>query len=272
MTYLDDVRAELARVGIRGALAARIVDELADHLACDPAAELGAPALVAARFADELGLARTRRSALATFGALALAALLLLAATASTGVYPTRPAHGPAVALAGLAIVAFGQIAFVAGMLALARGVRRSLSPADRRLVQRRAAVALGAGVLTCSGVIVQAALLRPMPSWWIGLAALAGAVPLPLLAAAARGVARAARLTPGGGRAVGLSADLPGPLRAHPRRLLAALGAVAVALVVVQGSALERSASEGPARGLLELGGLALGAAVLGRPLGLFS
>jgi len=272
MTYLDELRQELARVGIHGALTERIVDELADHLACDPDAPLGAPALVAERFADELGLARTRRSAAFSFGALALAALLVVVSAASVGRYPVHTRHGTAVAFAGLAIVASAQIAFVAGVLALARGIRRSLSASERRLVQRRAAVALGAGAVTCCGAVAQAALMRPMPTHWIVLTALAGALPLPFLAAAARSVAAAARVTPGGGRAPGLSADLPAPLRAHPRALLAALGALAVALVAVQGAAFERSASEGPARGLLELVGLGAGVAVFGRVLGLFS
>jgi hypothetical protein len=270
VTYLDELRRELSRVGIQGVLAARIVDELADHLACDPESELGAPSLVAERFRDELGLARTRRSAIVAFAVLAVAALLLAVSAASAHTYPSTTTL--ALSLSGLAIVGFGQVAFVAGVLALARGMRRSLAAPDRRLVQRRAAVALGAGVATCSGALAQAVLVRPMPGSWIALTAVAGAVPLPLLVLAARRVAAAARLTPRGGRAAGLSADLPAPLNAHPRAVLAALGALAVAVIVAQGSAFERSASEGPVRGLVELAGLAAGTAAFGRVLGLFS
>jgi hypothetical protein len=271
VSYLDELCAELARAGIRGALAARILDEFADHLACDPDADLGPPHLVAQRFADELGLARTRRSAKLAFGALALLAVLLVAASARSR-YPQTPQHATVVALTGLAIFASCQIAFVAGVLAHARGVRRSLAAADRRLVQRRASVALAAGAATCVALIAHGILFRPMPTSWIVMTIAAGALPLPLLGYAATRVRAAARLTPVGGRAAGLSADLPGPLGRHPRGVLAALGVAAVALVVVQGSAFERSASEGPARGAVELVGLALGAAVLGRVLGLFT
>ena len=78
MSFLADLRRELARNGIRGGLARRIELELADHLACDPHASLGAPAEIAERFAVELRVVRTRRAAIATFGALALSGLSLI--------------------------------------------------------------------------------------------------------------------------------------------------------------------------------------------------
>jgi hypothetical protein len=71
------LRAELARAGIRGRLARRIVLELEDHLRCNPDANLGAPREIAERFAEELRVPRTRRSTYAGFAALALAAVLL---------------------------------------------------------------------------------------------------------------------------------------------------------------------------------------------------
>jgi hypothetical protein len=94
----------------------------------------------------------------------------------------------------------------------------------------------------------------------------------MPVLAYAGARIGAAARLTPAGGSAAGLSGDLPGALGRHARAVLVALGAAAVALVVVQGSAFERHASEGPVRGAIELVGLAVGAAVFGRVLGLFT
>ncbi|HZT90431.1 MAG TPA: hypothetical protein VFA05_00165 [Gaiellaceae bacterium] len=271
MNYLDELRRELARVGIGGARAARIVEELADHLACDPDADLGSPRLVAERFADELGLAGTRRAAKLGFGALALVAALLAAAAADAR-YPQHVHDARAVALTGLLLFASAQVAFVAGVLALVRGLRRSLSGAERRLVLRRTSVALGAGAVTCCALLVHGSVFRPMPSAWIALTLAAGAVPLPFLGYAASSVRAAARLTPPGGRAPGLSRDLPGPLGRHARAVLATLVVAAVGLVVVQGAFFERSASEGPSRGLVELAGLALGTAVLGRVLGLFS
>jgi hypothetical protein len=42
--YLNELEAELARSGIRGARRERIVTEFADHLSCDPDADLGDPA------------------------------------------------------------------------------------------------------------------------------------------------------------------------------------------------------------------------------------
>jgi len=62
MSFLSDLRRELAARGIRGRLADRIVAEFADHLACDPDANLGTPEEIAERFAAELPVARTRRS------------------------------------------------------------------------------------------------------------------------------------------------------------------------------------------------------------------
>lgn len=272
MTYLDELRRELERVGIRGRLAARIVDELADHLACDPGAQVGSPRLLAERFVDELGLARTRGAARLAFGALVLVAVLLVAAAGRVAGSPQNVHHATGVALSGLAIVAGAQVAFVAGVLALARGVRGSLAVADRRLVQRRVTVAIAGGAVTCCGLLFHGVVLRPMPAPWIALTLTAGALPLPLLAYAAHRVRAAARLTPAGGGARGLSADLPGRLGRHSRTLLAALGALAVALVAVQGTFFERSSSEGAPRAAIELAGLALGTAVFGRVLGLFS
>ncbi|HZQ82214.1 MAG TPA: hypothetical protein VFB25_09590 [Gaiellaceae bacterium] len=271
MSYLDALRHELARAGVGGRRLDRIVDEFADHLACDPEADLGSPRVVAERFADELGLAQTRRAALLVFGALALTAVLLAAAGADTS-YPARVQNGWAVGLTGLGLVAGAQVAFVAGVLALARGRRRSLTCAERRLVQRRAAVALGAGILTCSMLVAHGVVFRQMPAAWTALTIAAGVVPLPLLAYAGARLRSAAQLTPAGGVAPGLSADLPGALGRHSRALLALLGSLAVAAVVAQGSLFERSASEGPARGVIELAGIAVGTAALGRVLGLFS
>ena len=233
---MNGLRRELAARGIRGRLASRIDAELDDHLACDPQARLGEPAEIAERFAVELRGVRTRRASIGTFAALAATALLLFVLARNGG-------GGPAV---GLGILAFGQIAFVAGTLAVLRALR-GRSAGDFRVAQRRATVALvaGAGVLVC---------IAP-----VGLAG------LPLLAAAAVATRRAAALTPAE-PAQGLTADF-GP---HARLVLLALGLVAVAGVAYQGVAFEGSAWEGVIRAAIEAGGLAAGVAILRAPLAL--
>lgn len=241
MSFLVDLRAALAANGIRGALANRIVDELADHLACGPDANVGSPDEIAQRFAVELRIGRTRRATVGTFAALALCAGLM------TVVAATPPNRSTAVgALGGLGIFAFSQIAFVAGMLALVRGLR-GRTPGDLRLAQRRALVALAAGLGVCGCIAVQ--------QIWLAV------LPVPAVMLAARALRRARTLTPSG-PAAGLSADLPVPL--------AVFGAVAVALVIAQGVVGERSLVEGLFRGAIEAAGLAAGVLLLGRPLGL--
>jgi hypothetical protein len=47
VSYVDELSNALADVGISRPLRRRILDEIADHLACDPDAELGAPAQLA---------------------------------------------------------------------------------------------------------------------------------------------------------------------------------------------------------------------------------
>jgi hypothetical protein len=245
MRFLADLRRELAARGIRGRLAERIEAELADHLACDPAARLGDPAEIAERFAAELRVVRSRRAVWETFAALAVCAALL-------GVAERHPAGGAS--WAGIVVAVSAQIAFVAGCLALLRGVR-ARTAGDFHLAQRRAAVALVAGAGVAAGMAGEGRLLAYV-------CAAAAAVPLVVAASATR---RAALVT-AGGDSEGLAADL-GP---HARRILLALGAVAVAGVVVQGVVFEGSGWEGLIRGAVEAGGLVAGVVALGRVLGL--
>jgi hypothetical protein len=242
---LHDLRRELAARGIRGRLAARIELEFADHLACDPQANLGEPAEIAERFAAELRVVRTRRATLGTFAALAVCAALLAIAGAS-GV------HGDP--WAGLTIVAGGQIAFVAGCLALVRALR-GRTPGDFRLAQRRAAVALAGGAVVAAGLAVEG-----RTSAYVS-AALAAV----LLAVAAAATHRARALTPAG-EFVGLSRDFG----RHAPLILLALAAAAVGVIAFQGVVFEGSGWEGIIRGAIEAGGLGAGVLVLGRPLAL--
>lgn len=244
---MSELRAELSRVGIRGGLADRIEAELADHLACNPDADLGSPRLIAEAFADELRLPRTRRAAYLGFGGLALAALLLLV------VLGNAPRHtgaaGDTIAFAGLALVLGAQVAFVAGVLAL-WGVVRGTAPA---VVQRRVLVALAGGALVFAAEAVDAVAQQR----WIVLLALA---PVPLLAASALHLRTAVALTPA--RTVGARGF--SPIEA------AAVGVAIVALMVLGSAVAEHSWVEGISRGVLEALAFAAGFLVLGRSLGI--
>jgi hypothetical protein len=158
------LRAELARVGIRGRLATRIVLELDDHLRCDPSADLGAPRQIAERFAEELRVPRTRRSAYAGFAALALVAVSI-GVSASGGGLNISGARGWIVAFGGLGVVLGAQVSFVAGVLALWAALRRPKSPGELRLVQRRTGVALAAGGFALAAHAVQTVSVQPYMS-----------------------------------------------------------------------------------------------------------
>jgi hypothetical protein len=243
---MSQLRGELARAGIRGRYAARIVAELEDHLATDPNAHVGAPREIAERFASELRIARTRRAMLVTFVALAVCgALFMLVVATHRG--STSP--GWTAPVSALAALAAAQIAFVAGMLALVR-VLRARTAGDLRVAQRRGFVALAAGA------IVAVALA--------GTGALYALLALPGLALAARASRSALAITPDES-ADGLRVDLP-----FPRVTLTLLGAAAAGIVFLQGVVGEKSLQEGLIRGGIEVTGLVLGMLLLGRVLAL--
>ena len=64
---LDDLRRELAQVGMRPRRADRIVTEFEDHLASNPDAPLGEPEAIARQFANELGTGLARRASFRAF-------------------------------------------------------------------------------------------------------------------------------------------------------------------------------------------------------------
>jgi len=55
--YERALSRELTAVGISGQLRRRILDEVGDHLSCDPEAALGEPRALAGDFADVVGTA-----------------------------------------------------------------------------------------------------------------------------------------------------------------------------------------------------------------------
>jgi hypothetical protein len=254
------LRAELARVGIRGRLAERIVLELDDHLRCDPSADLGTPRAIAERFAEELRVPRTRRSAYVGFAALSLAALAIIA-SASGGGLAISGTRGWIESIGGLGLLFGGQVAFVAGVLALWRALQHPATPAELRLLQRRTGVALAAGTFALGAHAVQTVVVQPyMSTLWFALAIPAIVVPALALGVAAHGLHGAVGVTP---------ATQPAP-RPFPWRTVLAVGAAAVFVMVVGSAFAEHSWVEGLNRGALELVAFALCFALFGRRLGI--
>jgi hypothetical protein len=252
---IDELGRELAAVGIRGRHRDRILSEFADHLRCDPDAELGEPRALAAQFADELGTHAARRAAFQAFGALSTVALAVGGTQAALPSYPDiASGRSPVVAaLAGVLVVIGSQIAFAAGSLAALRALRlrRVVAPPAEEvaLVRRRTLVGLGAGGAAGLGTALYAVnFWEEVPAWWSGLTLAAAGTALLVVAVAAITSLHSNRVSvsrPGG--AEGLAADL-GPL-ADPRLI----GAGAVLAMLVLTSTVEGSLFEGLVRATIE-------------------
>jgi hypothetical protein len=258
------LREELDRVGIRGRHARRIEAELADHIGCDPSAPLGSPRLIAERFAAELRVPRTRRATFVGFGALTVTAVLLIVpqrGMSAAGGFPDLTGSRSTVSsLGGLMILLAGQVAFVAGLLAVSRFL---LSRDESLLVQRRTGVALGAGALVLAGETAQAVAVRPsLPLWWFGVA-------LGTVAVSGLGLGRAAFDLHG---AAAITPPHLTQQRAFPLGLAVAIG-VGVTLLMGVGSAFaEGSPVEGLTRAAIEGGAFVACFAAFGRYLGIRS
>jgi hypothetical protein len=247
---IDELARELTLVGVRGRRRERILDEFADHLACDPDAQLGEPRQLAAQFADELASDAARGTAFGTFVALAVVAF---AVGVPQVTLPTVPdiAGGRSIFLVGpatLAMVIGSQVAFAAGALAALRALRFG-GPQEVGLIRRRVAVALGGGALTAIGSALYAVnFWSVVPDWWALLAvAGAGASAVPL-AASALAHMKSSSITVSQREDVrGLNADL-GPF-ARPWLI----GGTAVGAMLVATSILEGSMVEGALRGGFE-------------------
>ncbi len=263
MTFFEELRRELAACGVEPRRIRRIVLELEDHLACNPEAQLGGPGELAARFASELRVARTRTATVGGFASLSLTAVLVAASSLAVswaGGWPDLfGARGLIVALAGLAAVFAGQVSFVAGVLGAVLWLRR---PGELWLVQRRMAVALGAAWVVVIADGVDAVALRPgMPGWWFafaGSAALASAV---ALAAAVQTLRGATALTP---------VRLSRPPGGWDATWVLAVWCAAVATMALGSAVAERSWIEGAFRGGFELVAFGAGFLAFGRLLGL--
>jgi hypothetical protein len=132
MSWLDDLSRELRSRGVPGRDRRRIVLELRDHIACEPGCEerLGNPRELAVTFADELATAEARSSALATFAALAVAAVVLIVSQITLARFAHYPGYSNGISTllffpAILGMLVAPQIALVAGSLAAWRALRR---------------------------------------------------------------------------------------------------------------------------------------------------
>lgn len=276
---------ELSAVGIGGGLRSRILAEYADHLACDPEAQLGEPRALARQFADELGSTRARRAAVIGFAALALAGILFgLAFVTSDAAFGAAPKGGSVIGRIATALaIVFSQVSFVAGSLAALRWAQRRdsgvLPAAEATIIVRRIAVGVASGIVTMVSLgAIAIAYHRYQPAAWATFAIVVSAVGTAGLLVALPWVWRATRLRPvAAGGAGDMFEDLgpfvalvPVPLR-HPWRL-AVVVSVAVALVITLVAVPADDAFDGAARGLADALLCLAGFATLGRYLGLWS
>jgi hypothetical protein len=278
-SFVDDLGRELTTVGIRGRRRDRILAEFADHLSCDPNADLGSPRELAVEFADELGTSRARRGAFAVFAALALVGTML--ATFLVDQFGPVAHQTLAVDITGGILLVASQVAFAAGVLAVLRaGQRRRASSVPRAeavVLVRRSAVALGAGVVTVIALAVAALALS--------YAGQTDARAHALVIAAAGGVAllgalpyviSAARLLPSkSGDAGDIFEDIgrftPTWLRGRPW-LVALLVAGGIGLATAAAGIVQSDPYDGILRGIAEAAACLAGFALLGPFLGLWS
>ena len=282
--FMTRLERELTAAGITGGRRARILEEFADHLACDPQADLGEPGVLARRFADEVGSAQALQSAIVAFTALAVAGLLFAIAfvTSGSGAFGARPLGAPALGrlATGVGLLA-PQVAFVAGTLALLRWLRRRHEPvlaaAEARVIVRRAAVGVAFGILSMLALAgIAIAYHRWASSGWVTFSLVAAAVGVLTLLAALRPVLAATRLRPlseGGAGDIfdDLGRIVPRRLRGHPW-WLATLVSVGVAVLIVVAAVPAQDEFDGALRGILDALGCMGGFATLGLYLGLWS
>jgi hypothetical protein len=281
---IDELRVELGRVGIRGRLRRRILTELADHLACDPDAELGAPRELAREFADELAASRSRAAAFVAFAALSLAGCVFTACYVAANVFAPQlnETHARTEWLGGFAVLLVltaPQVSFAAGLLALLRAFRRrgerALAAAEVRVIVRRTAVALTGGLAAMVGVgLFGYEYSASLPGWLPLLTYLSAGVGGTALMAAGVPLVVAARVR---ASLAGDSGDIfddlgpaaPAAFRGRPWRVALAIAGV-VALGVAAAGVFQADPIDGTLRGLADGLACLAGFAVLGRFLGL--
>jgi hypothetical protein len=274
---------ELRRVGIHGRLRGRILAEYADHLACDPDAQLGEPGELARQFADEVGSTRARRAAVTAFGALALAGSLFgLAFVTSDAIFGVTPKSASVIGQIAIAVaILFSQVSFVAGTLAMLRWLRRRgsgiLPAAEAQVIVRRAVVGVICGIVTMAGLATAAiAYQRFQTPAWTTFAVVIAAVSIAGLLASLPSIWAASRVRPVADGGAGdifddLGGLVPRPLDGRPW-LLAIIVSATVAAVITLVAVPAQDAFDGAARGLADALLCLAGFATLGRYLGLWS
>jgi hypothetical protein len=276
VSYLDELGAELARVGIRGRLRARILAEAADHLAQSEPERFGDPRAIARLHANALATDRSRHAAAASFAALAAAGLGLAAAwllTASAGGWPDIASADlvPLGISAAFGMLLCPQLALAAGLLmALGawQGRQEKLLPASEvALLVRRTRTALACGALSLGSVSLYAIEFRAgLASWYVVLVPLASAaLTIPLVAAAGATRRAAAVVSSAPGEARDVFERLPWRLSRRPWVLC-----LGFALLVGAAALAAGGADEGPRNAAAEVTLVVVGFAVLGRRLGL--
>jgi hypothetical protein len=279
--YLDELAAELGSVGISGAQRGRILAEAEDHLreSGDPG-RFGEPAVIAARFADELATSGARRVAWGSVVALAPAGIGYAILLSLGAPWPdiTAARSVPIGLVAAATMLLAPQVSFASGLLALAGAWRlrsQVAAPASAiTLLRRRAGVALAAGATTLLAVMVTTYEFSAWISTWrIALTfAIAGASLAPITAGALA-LRRTGALRPQTPGDAGDVFDdlapvldrLPLELRGRPW-LFCLLFATGVAVLAVLGG----GPDEGPRNAVAEFVAVCAGFAVLGRYLGL--
>jgi MFS family permease len=277
--YLAELDRELASVGIRRRVRARILAESEDHLRSDPERldRFGGARALANSFASELGARASRRAAVGAFAALGVAGAVFAVSFvgASFAHVPPSDAWPLLAALVFPAIIVAPQVAFVAGSLALLRTLRRRervLPSAELSVINRRTGLALLAGLVTMAAVAIFALELRNVADgWWVLITLMGSAAAGLLIVLAAIPTAGAARLRPSvAGEAgdvfddLGLAGYRDDPWR-FARWVALGVGLAVWIAGVVQGDPID-GALQGFAEALACLGGFA----VLGRFLGL--
>ncbi|HEY7966282.1 MAG TPA: hypothetical protein VID68_04590 [Solirubrobacteraceae bacterium] len=286
MSWIGEFEDELRRRGVRAGARERLIAEFSDHLACEQEmrlelTRLGAAREIAGQYAEELASDETRRSALATFAALALAAIALIAGQAELSRigYPGYDrGASPLLVLIALALTVVGaQVALVCGTLAAWRALRRrrepSLPAAEIALIHRRTRIGIAAGLMTGAGTLLYVFnFIDVLPAWWLALSGSLTALASGGLVAAWRADARStATVSVAQGPAGDVFDDLPPlrGLRAHPLRLVMLVGlTVGVAVTAVVWHA-EHSLIEGLERGGFEVVALTACFALFGRAIG---
>ena len=302
--YLDELSAQLGRLGVRGGRRRRILAETEDHLRSDAGAtqRFGDPAEIAQSFANDLGTAGALRAPLWAFAALAVAGTFYVAMYLALvrlhrfewpvgGAEPLGGGPEPRRRHAFLARAARYRrpgAGAAGGLRHRGAGARRALRlrgrswvpAAEVRVLRRRAATAIGSGLATMGALALFAQQFgAQLPGWsggvlgWGVVGAVASATAL--VACGAAGLRTATVRVAVAGTAGDLIDDLgpvvPAPLRGRPWAIAVAASAGVGVLVWCAGIAAS-DPYDGALRGIAEAAACLIGFAVLGRFLALRS